>query len=208
MVAVIAVVVSIASVSFGSIGSGGQIATCANAPKRIWYVLKSTTGSCPTGTTKVTLYTQSGANAAFLTQSTADGLYLGKTAQAADSAKLGGISPSAFEQGGTGDGNLTFDTGDGIHFVYFYTISGASTCQWQIQNATGGSMNLWYQVNSATPTFTAVANTNSLSSSLASADGHLIFHATWGASGTLTLDTWQHWTGSSCVGSDTYTYTR
>jgi Pentapeptide repeats (8 copies) len=91
---VVAVGVSSATVAFGAIGDSATITACVNRSTRNWTVL--TAGTCKASEDAVELYTKSGADAAFLTETAADAAYLGKTETAADSDLLDGMDSSGF----------------------------------------------------------------------------------------------------------------
>jgi len=94
VLAVVAAAVSTATFAFGAIGDSGAVTACVTPLKGTWRVLVH--GSCKSSEQPVELYTKSGADAAFLTQSVADAAYLGKTATAADADKLDGKDSTDF----------------------------------------------------------------------------------------------------------------
>jgi len=94
VLALVAVAASGATVAFGAIGDAGTVTTCVNTSKGTWRVLAQ--GSCRSSEQRVELYTKSGADAAFLTQGSADTRYLRKTAMAVDSDKLDGMDSTDF----------------------------------------------------------------------------------------------------------------
>ncbi len=88
----------IASVAWAAIGDGGTVKTCFSQAKGTFRPIDNS-ANCRKGEQSLEFYSKSGADAAFLSQTEADGLYLGKTAKAADADKLDGIDSTGFVQG-------------------------------------------------------------------------------------------------------------
>ena len=77
--------------------AGGVIHSCYTKSSGAWRVIDTGLGqTCKSNESALDLYSKSGADALFLDQTEANGLYLGKTEKAADSDKLDGQDSSAF----------------------------------------------------------------------------------------------------------------
>jgi hypothetical protein len=77
--------------------AGGVIHSCYTKSSGAWRVIDTATGqACKSNEAALDLYSKGGADALFLDQAEANGLYLGKTEKAADSDKLDGQDSSAF----------------------------------------------------------------------------------------------------------------
>jgi hypothetical protein len=77
--------------------AGGVVHSCYTKSSGAWRVIDTDAGqSCKSNEAALDLYSKSGADALFLDQTEANGLYLGKTEKAADSDKLDGQDSSAF----------------------------------------------------------------------------------------------------------------
>ena len=99
LVAILAVtLVATGGLAYAAIpDAGGVIHSCYTKSSGAWRVIDADAGqSCKSNEAALDLYSKGGADALFLDQTEADGLYLGKTAKAADSDKLDGQDSSAF----------------------------------------------------------------------------------------------------------------
>ena len=77
--------------------AGGVIHSCYTKSSGAWRVVDADAGqACKSNEAALDLYSKSGADLAFLDTAEADARYLGKTAKAADSDKLDGQDSSAF----------------------------------------------------------------------------------------------------------------
>lgn len=99
LVAILAVaLVATGGLAYAAIpDAGGVIHTCYTKSSGSWRVIDTATGqSCKSNEAALDLYSKDGAEALFLDQTEASGLFLGKTEKAADSDKLDGQQASAF----------------------------------------------------------------------------------------------------------------
>ena len=99
--------------------AGGVIHSCYTKSSGAWRVIDTGLGqTCKSNESALDLYSKSGADALFLDQTEANGLYLGKTEKAADSDKLDGQDASAF-LGATAKAadSDKLDGRDSFHFV-------------------------------------------------------------------------------------------
>lgn len=99
LVAILAIaVVATGGLAYAAIpDASGIIHTCYTKSSGAWRVIDTGLGqNCKSNEAALDLYSKGGADALFLDQSEANGLYLGKTEKAADSDKLDGQDSSAF----------------------------------------------------------------------------------------------------------------